>query len=350
MRNLYILGSFLFFSTGLFAQHDLHFSQFFAAPLSLNPAAAGAIEYDLRAYMNYRSQWGSVSSGFTTVSAAIDMPFELPHAQFGNNFVGAGLNISSDKAGVTGFNTTRVMAAGAYAIDLGGTDNNPSFLSVGIEAGFIQIAQNLDNATWSEQWTGTGFNTMLPSNELLTGRQSKGNIDLGAGVMWYNSFDDYTRLVMGASMLHATTPQIGVFSDDQNLFRKYIFTTQLFLMSPGSDIAYWPSLMYVRQGPNQLLALGAEAELQLQERTEHSNFRNNISLNGGAYYRFGDAIYFVGRVNYHDFSLGISYDITVSKLKTANNGNGAIELIMAYRPNFSGPGSKRMKLQKGEGL
>ncbi|NCP46666.1 MAG: type IX secretion system membrane protein PorP/SprF, partial [Flavobacteriales bacterium] len=61
-------------TVNLFAQQDVHFSQFFSSPLTLNPANAGIYNGDLRAIMNYRSQWGSISEPFVTMAASVDFP------------------------------------------------------------------------------------------------------------------------------------------------------------------------------------------------------------------------------------------------------------------------------------
>src|ERR1700742_3575733 len=41
---------------------DVHFTQYFTSPLTLNPALTGLINEDLRIAANYRSQWGTVSN------------------------------------------------------------------------------------------------------------------------------------------------------------------------------------------------------------------------------------------------------------------------------------------------
>ena len=54
---------------------DIHFSQANMTPLLINPANAGS-EYTIRGILNYRSQWGSVSSPFVSMMAAYDMNFK----------------------------------------------------------------------------------------------------------------------------------------------------------------------------------------------------------------------------------------------------------------------------------
>lgn len=72
-KTLTLLAVTLGFSAS--AQQDIHFSQFYASPLQLNPATAGMFEGDIRVNCLYRTQWPSITAPFTTMAAAIDAPF-----------------------------------------------------------------------------------------------------------------------------------------------------------------------------------------------------------------------------------------------------------------------------------
>src|SRR5688500_20230940 len=50
---------------------DPQFSQFYAAPLYLNPAMAGSTG-QARAGINYRNQWPAIDANFTTMAAYFD--------------------------------------------------------------------------------------------------------------------------------------------------------------------------------------------------------------------------------------------------------------------------------------
>src|SRR5678815_5617643 len=54
---------------------DPQFSQFYAAPLYLNPAFAGSTNQG-RAGVNYRNQWPAIDANFTTLSAFADFYLE----------------------------------------------------------------------------------------------------------------------------------------------------------------------------------------------------------------------------------------------------------------------------------
>ena len=345
-----IIGMMLISFSGM-AQQDYHFSQFFTSPITYNPANSGAFENDFRAMVNYRNQYGSLSNNpYKTVAFAADAPLKLTNQAYDRNFLGVGLAVVNDNAGIVGFNNLSISGNFAYAIDLGGTDLNPHFISVGIQVGYMQRTMNLDKGSWENQWSGIGFNQGVASGEQFSGTINEANFDLGGGVSWYKSFDENTKLLMGASILHANKPKVDILGSDEALMRKFIGHVSLASTPEGSQVTYLPNLFVMFQGPNRIIDIGSEIEFSFWDRTQFTDFRNNLSMNIGAYYRYKDAIYFVARANYHDFSLGISYDFTASQLSENNNGQGGVELVLSYRKSFSGPGTNRQKLIRSKGL
>ena len=59
-----------FFSANTSGQ-DIHFSQFKNAKLNLNPALSASIESDFQAVLQRRSQWGSITDPFKTISLSL---------------------------------------------------------------------------------------------------------------------------------------------------------------------------------------------------------------------------------------------------------------------------------------
>src|SRR4249920_3845660 len=51
---------------------DPHFSQFFASPLTLNPAFTGKFDGEWRLAANHRDQWPSIPKAYVTTSASLD--------------------------------------------------------------------------------------------------------------------------------------------------------------------------------------------------------------------------------------------------------------------------------------
>lgn len=73
------LFHFLFFMMlcNMVKGQDLHFSQFYEAPLLRNPALAGLYEGDVRVQGVYRNQWNSVAFPYQTGSINAEYKFPV---------------------------------------------------------------------------------------------------------------------------------------------------------------------------------------------------------------------------------------------------------------------------------
>src|SRR4028118_1746941 len=77
---------------GTFAQ-DIHFSQFFEAPLLRNPSLAGIFTGDIRVQGVYRDQWNSFTNAYR--SGSLNAEYKMPVGR-GDDFVTAGIQLLYD--------------------------------------------------------------------------------------------------------------------------------------------------------------------------------------------------------------------------------------------------------------
>ena len=61
-RIIYVLLCIIYFSPESVQAQDPAFSQFFASPLTLNPALTGKFNGTLRVAGNYRNQWPQINN------------------------------------------------------------------------------------------------------------------------------------------------------------------------------------------------------------------------------------------------------------------------------------------------
>src|SRR3954462_7934254 len=78
MSKVFFLLAFLATVVKVEAQ-DPHFSQFFASPLTLNPALTGKFDGSIRVAGNYRNQWPTINRAFTTSTVSVDFPSLAKH-------------------------------------------------------------------------------------------------------------------------------------------------------------------------------------------------------------------------------------------------------------------------------
>jgi type IX secretion system PorP/SprF family membrane protein len=128
-----ILFLMLLFATFKSHAQDVHFSQFFEAPLWRNPSLAGLFNGDIRVQGVYRDQWNSVTDAYRT--ASINTEFKMPIGQ-GYDFLTAGFQLVHDQAGTIGWSTSYLLPAINYHKSL--SDYKNSYLSLGFMGGYVQ--------------------------------------------------------------------------------------------------------------------------------------------------------------------------------------------------------------------
>jgi type IX secretion system PorP/SprF family membrane protein len=142
---------------------DLHFSQYFNAPLVTNPANTGfEPDADWRVGINYRNQWaGVLSNPYKTMSAWGDA--QIFNQRFENAWMGAGGMIVKDVAGSGNLSSTKVYGSIAYHQLLGLN----SLISGGVGIGAVNKRIDVTKLTFNDQWNGKFFDIAIPTSEVF---------------------------------------------------------------------------------------------------------------------------------------------------------------------------------------
>src|SRR5690606_36718334 len=130
MRKLlivYMVGCSLYVSG-----QDPEFSQYYSAPLYLNPAFSGTGS-DHRLILNHRNQWPAIANGFVTYAFSYDY-------NMSNLNSGLGVMIVTDKAGSANLRSTSLNFQYSYKVNLSSKWVLSSGLNFG--AGFRNIDYN----------------------------------------------------------------------------------------------------------------------------------------------------------------------------------------------------------------
>jgi type IX secretion system PorP/SprF family membrane protein len=315
---------------------DIHFSQYYESPLTLNPALTGAFSADHRFIANYKTQWASITNPYTTYAFSYDVG--LMKKKLTTGFLGLGVNFFSDKAGDSQFGTTKADLSIAYHLTVGVS----SYLSAAIQGGYTQNSMNQDALYWDNQYDGSGgFNTSLPSGENI-GVQSFSNADLSAGILYSYyapetnaTSNDGFKFNIGAAFYHVTAPKHSFYELlDEQLYTKYCVHGRASIGLFSTNTAIIPSFAYFRQGPAQEINVGTNFRFMLKEESKYTGFIKEAALSIGAHYRVADAISPQILLEVSNYAIGCSYDVNTSTLKRASNGRGGFEIMIRYmNPN-----------------
>ena len=138
---------------------DLHYSQFYNAPLSVSPALTGNFHGDKRVTASCRDQGRSVPVPYTTFSVGYDQKIYPKKAKKG--FFGAGLFFNYDKQGDSNLQLLNLNLALSYTRKL----NERNLITIGGIIGYANRAFDPDNLVWDNQWDGTQFVASRPTGE-----------------------------------------------------------------------------------------------------------------------------------------------------------------------------------------
>lgn len=309
---------------------DLHFSQFDVNVTTLNPGYTGVMDGDFRVANNYRNQWGTVSTPFTTFSVAYDMNLLNKKKNKGISDIGIGVGFFSDKIG------TSNLAQNQFNLSLSAIQqvNFDTKISLGIQGAYNQQSIVMDNLTWDTQFVGHQFNETLPSQELF-GNSSASYIDMNAGLLLINESWDNT-FTLGAAMYHINSPKRTLFSNEK-LAPKIVghAAYEIKLGRATSSRSIIPKMLFTRQRKHQEILVGGVYRSYMKQASKYTRFATQTYIEFGGYYRVQDAIILTAGMHIKRFSFALSYDSNISKLRAASNTIGGIEVSLAYHGIFS---------------
>ncbi|GAB3688935.1 type IX secretion system membrane protein PorP/SprF [Spirosoma flavus] len=333
MFNKYVLTILMLSLSRLVFAQDPQFTQFYAAPLYLNPAFAGSALAP-RITANYRNQWPAITNYVTTM-VSFDHYFDKYNS-------GVGLLIQNDNQGQGRIQSTDIGLQYAYQFQVG----EASFVRLGLQGSYVNRSVNYFGLTTGDQFTDRGFITGSVSQDptLLANAPTKKYLDFSTGGLFYSDW-----FWIGASAHHINRPDQGFFvGGRERLPVKASIHAGLRIPLGGftglvdemdREISFSPVIMYKHQGKYDQLDLGA--------------YLTYSPLTIGAYYRGIPFKKYNQTLNNHDaiallagwrmdkFSIGYSYDVTIS---TLGNSGGSHELSLSYI--FDKPESRRGGVKK----
>jgi type IX secretion system PorP/SprF family membrane protein len=334
MKNLnYIASSIALMSLSqlfTFAQ-DVHFSNMDYSPMTLNPGLVGA-KYEANATINYRSQWNSISTPFTTIAAGADMRIKAGKNNKNGTFA-AGINLYNDRAGDNVISTNNVGLSIAYHLKI----DEKSTIGLGMQAGLIQRTLDASAGMWSSQYNGVAYDPSISSGETF-GNPSFARFDVGVGVVYSLGTNernmranDGMKLNAGYAVFHVNRPSYSFFNSEEDplYMRHAAFVNASFGIS-NTTMFIDPGLYFQLQGPSMEILIGTDYKVMLSDGSKVTGNIKNSFVALGIYYRNSDAI--VPRViySYSDYSLGMSYDFNISGLSQVTRARGGMEFFFRW--------------------
>jgi type IX secretion system PorP/SprF family membrane protein len=321
---------------------DIHFSQFYQAPLQLNPALTGIMNCNQRISANYRNQWASVlrDKAFNTGNFSYDQ--RVPVGRY--DYMGFGGSLWDDRAGSLALHLTQIHGNFSYSKRMGGGRyrSSASYLVMGVDVGIAQRGIDYADARWGNQASNGAHDPNLPSGETtIFTRDQYIYPEVGAGLMWFSVIDRNTNWFIGGAYHHINRANQSFTGD------KFIGLYSKFTIHGGAEfriadrIGLIPGAVILLQGPSFETNLGTSLKFLLGStktteeaiqfglwaRLANKTGANNKSSGGVLM----DALIASTKFDYNQFSIGFSYDLNVSSLTPASHSNGGFEFSLLYK-------------------
>ena len=290
---------------------DAQFTQFYAAPMYLNPAFTG-VTYEHRFVANYRNQWPGISKTYQTYMASYDYNMSDINS-------GLGITVMQDRAGTAGLTHTQFGVNYAYHFKV----SKLAEIRMGANLNYNMKRLDFSKLKFNDQIT-TGSSI---SNEAANYEQLN-FMDFAAGAL-LNS----TEYWLGFSAKHLTQPNSSLTGDrvplplSLSLHGGYRFIIEQ--KSKEIKRYFSPAFNYRHEQKYDQLDIGV--------------YYYHLPLNVGLWYRglpfktyaptysSREAIAVLVGFDITEYNLrvGYSYDITISKLGISNS-LGAHEISLVY--------------------
>jgi type IX secretion system PorP/SprF family membrane protein len=325
MRSFSLIAALLVLTASFLPEkaqaQDPQFSQFYAAPLYLNPAFAGSARCP-RIGINYRNQWPALNKTYITSSVSYDQHVD-------NLSGGLGLIIMNDKAGDGTINTTSISGMYSYQLNI----SRDFSIRMGMQATLMQKKLDWDKLYFGDQ-IDPRYGFVYNTQENRPSDLSKSYPDFSAGILAYSS-----KVYGGVAVNHLTQPDEAFIVEGSSALPMKI-TAHFGAMLPVGDTRVYryaatraegtyvsPNVLYQQQGSANQLNLGVY--VLKSPMIGGLWMRSNFGGAGTASWSGESFIALVG-VQKGLFKFGYSYDVTISKL-TNNATAGSHEISLGIQ-------------------
>jgi len=317
MRKLFLSAILVIGFVMVSTAQDFHYSQFYAAPLYLNPALTGSTELS-RVGVNYRKQWPGLDQDFNAYSAYFDhYSFDLRS--------GIGVSVNSFQETNFNINTSDVSFYYSYNLQIADSWN----FRMGTQASIVRRSAALDNLVFGDQVDLFNRTISSTTTDDIPDFDPYSYLDLSFGALLTSG-----SFWLGSSFHHVNEPRLSYYPDDKNGYLPIKWSVHGGWNFPlganqyfGSKFDNMASVManYKKQGAFQQIDIGG----QLLYRSVISG----ISYRGIPGLRDmpnqDSIIFMLGLKLESGMVIGYSYDFMVSNI--GSQTKGAHEVSIRYQ-------------------
>jgi type IX secretion system PorP/SprF family membrane protein len=299
---------------------DPHFSQFFASPLTLNPAFTGKFDGEWRLAVNHRDQWPSIPKAYVTSSASFDKGIMRNKLPQGDVF-GIGISGLTDASANSQLKLNYGSLSLSYhkALDEDGYNT----IGAGFQGTYSSLVLDQGKLTFETMLAQNGF-TNESGREFLQNGSNQNYFDMNAGVLFSGSSNGNNNYYAGVSVYHVNRPKVGFKDANYQLASRV--TAHAGGTLPISDVlSFNGSAIYQLQAKASETTLGGALSYNVNGDEVNPS---NVFI--GSWVRFNDAVIPYIGLEVNGLRIGASYDVNISSLKSATASRGGSEFSIIY--------------------
>jgi len=301
---------------------DFTFSQFYEQPLLRNPALAGVFTGDLRVSVAYRDQWGSITVPFRTTSMSIEN--KIPVGKH-NDVLTIGSQMTMDGAGDIRLKRTQVMPVINFHKSLDGEKD--TYLSLAFMGGPVSSQFDATQLKFGDQYVAGAYSSANVSNQTISAT-GYSYWDMSTGLSFSTTVGNKTHVYIAGGIAHFIKPTVHSLTTTSADFLSPKYSVNFGLNGPMGERGHFIAFAdYIAQNGNHQILGGALLGI---EATQYDNEEAAIFYIG-SFLRWGDAVIPVVKMDFNHMSIGVSYDVNVSKLNVVSNWRGGLELTASFK-------------------
>jgi len=317
MKKIFLFIAILLVHAYAYAQ-DPHFSQFFASPLTINPANTGNFSGSLRAALNSRTQLPEFNNAYATKTLSLDAPILKKYIKEDDK-LSVGLLILSDQSGNKLLYDNNIAASVSYSKAL--DENANHSIALGFQVNYSMYRFDPLKANFEDQLTAGGFTGT--SSELILGNNfTKNTTDINAGILYTGSTSDNNIFYVGASYYHFAKPTVGFITPTYfTNSRANVHGGAYFSLSSAASLH--TSFQYQQQGNTNELIVGGALSYYLGKD-------NGLELYAGLWSRIKESIIPYVGLEWNHIRAGFTYDIGAASTLASSRFYQSSEFSLIY--------------------
>jgi len=328
MRSLFLFFFLLLSFSGVC--QEIQLSQYYTAPLILNPAMTGWTEC-FRVGTNVRSQWTNLPGGAYNTAAVFGDVFKT------NLNSGFGVLFLHDAIGNSQITSNEISLLYSYLVPASKSVN----IRLGLQGSYIFRNAVYKNLRFADQFSGTLLVNNI-TNDPVTHYPTVHFPDFSTGIVIF----DENNYWIGFSAHHINKPQQNfyVVENRTNIqysihggYNFYLHKNSPYINTKKKGLRITPTFLYKMQGKFDQMDLGVYF---IKRPFLFGGWYRGIFVKKDFKITNKDAVSLHAGLRYDNFSFIYSYDFTTSRLNIKNT-KGSHEISLVYEFCLSGNRQKK---------